>query len=127
MEESRINLVGTLPLLQSAVIWGFAFVAQRASMEFVGPFTFTGIRFALGGLVLIPLIGTLRRNTSAPSQPAPSHHLWIAIGLAGLVLFVSANLQQIGLVHTPPQAKRDLSPACTSFSSLCLGCSADTA
>ena len=89
-----------MALLLSAVIWGFAFVAQRAGMEFVGPFTFNGLRFALGGLVLIPFVGTLRRNTSAASQAAPSYRLWIAIGLAGLVLFVSANLQQIGLVYT---------------------------
>jgi len=100
MEESRSNLAGSLTLLLSAIIWGFAFVAQRASMEFVGPFTFNGIRFALGGLVLIPLVGMLRRNTLTSSKTAPTHHLWIAIGLAGLVLFVSANLQQIGLVHT---------------------------
>ena len=88
-----------MTLLLSAIIWGFAFVAQRASMEFVGPFTFSGLRFALGGLVLIPLYSTLRSNASVPSRAAPSHHLWIAIGLAGLVLFISANLQQIGLVY----------------------------
>ncbi len=100
MERSRANLAGTFTLLLSAVIWGFAFVAQRASMEFVGPFTFNGIRFALGGLVLIPLAVMLRRNEPKPIQSAPSRHQWIAIGLAGLVLFVSANLQQIGLVYT---------------------------
>ena len=100
MENPRGSRTGTLTLMLSAIIWGFAFVAQRASMEFVGPFTFNGIRFALGGLVLIPLMGMLRRNTSTPSETALTHHLWIAIGLAGLVLFISANLQQIGLVHT---------------------------
>ena len=87
-------------MLLSAVIWGFAFVAQRAGMEFVGPFTFNGLRFALGGLVLVPVYVLLRRNTTTPIQSTPSRHRWIAIGLAGLVLFVSANLQQIGLVHT---------------------------
>lgn len=100
MERSGNNLRGAFTLLLSAVIWGFAFVAQRAGMEFVGPFTFNGIRFALGGLVLIPLYLMLRRNASAPRQSAPSQHCWIAIGLAGLILFVSANLQQIGLVYT---------------------------
>lgn len=100
MERSRTHLTGTLTLLLSAVIWGFAFVAQRASMEFVGPFTFNGIRFALGGLVLIPLAVILRRNEPEPIQSAPSHHQRLAIGLSGLVLFVSANLQQIGLVYT---------------------------
>jgi drug/metabolite transporter (DMT)-like permease len=100
MEHSRSHLAGALTLLLSAIIWGFAFVAQRAGMEFVGPFTFNGIRFALGGLVLIPWILGLRSKESKPLQLAPTRHLWIAIGLAGLVLFVSANLQQIGLVYT---------------------------
>ena len=100
MEQSQARLSGALTLLLSAVIWGFAFVAQRASMEFVGPFTFNGIRFALGGLVLIPWVLVLRRKESNPRHVAPSHHLWIAVGLAGIVLFVSANLQQVGLVYT---------------------------
>ena len=39
-------------LLVSATIWGFAFVAQRAAMQHIGPFTFNGVRFALGTLVL---------------------------------------------------------------------------
>jgi len=43
-------------LLITAIIWGFAFVAQRVGMEYVGPFTFHGIRFALGCGVLVPFI-----------------------------------------------------------------------
>jgi len=43
-------------LLLTAAIWGFAFVAQRAGMEHVEPFTYNGIRFALGSLSLLPLI-----------------------------------------------------------------------
>ncbi len=45
-----------LLLFITALIWGFAFVAQRVGMESVGPFTFTGIRFCLGCLVLAPVI-----------------------------------------------------------------------
>ena len=75
-------------------------MAQRASMEFVGPFTFNSIRFALGGLVLIPWVLGLRRGESQPRHVAPAGHLWMALGLSGVVLFVSANLQQIGLVYT---------------------------
>jgi len=44
-------------LLLTAVIWGFAFVAQRVGMEHVGPFGFNGVRFALGCLVLLPSSG----------------------------------------------------------------------
>ena len=43
-------------LLITAMIWGFAFVAQRVGADFVGPFTFNGIRFALGAVSLIPVI-----------------------------------------------------------------------
>ncbi|MEA2061357.1 MAG: hypothetical protein U9P10_12795 [Thermodesulfobacteriota bacterium] len=37
-------------LLIVASIWGLAFVAQRMGMDHVGPYTYNGIRFALGGL-----------------------------------------------------------------------------
>lgn len=43
-------------LLLTAAIWGFAFVAQRVSSKLIGAFAFNGIRFALGGISLIPLI-----------------------------------------------------------------------
>ena len=41
-------------LLLTAAIWGFAFVAQRMGMEYVGPFTFNGVRFLLGAAALAP-------------------------------------------------------------------------
>ena len=44
-----------LLLLLTAFIWGCAFVAQSAGMDYVGPFTFTALRSYLGGLVLLPL------------------------------------------------------------------------
>jgi drug/metabolite transporter (DMT)-like permease len=34
-------------ILFASAIWGFAFVAQRIGMDYVGPFTFNGVRFAL--------------------------------------------------------------------------------
>jgi drug/metabolite transporter (DMT)-like permease len=88
-------------LLLTAIIWGFAFVAQRIGMDYVGPFTFNGVRFALGSLVLIPFMRPNRRDalkTSAPSAP-PVHPL-IAGVLAGGALFAGASLQQVGLVYT---------------------------
>ena len=50
------KLQGTMMLLLTALIWGSSFVAQRAGMEYIGPFTFNGIRSLIGGLVLIPVI-----------------------------------------------------------------------
>ena len=37
-----------LILLIAAIIWGFAFVAQRVGADYVGTFTFNGIIFILG-------------------------------------------------------------------------------
>ncbi len=90
-------------LLTAAAIWGFAFVAQRAGMSHVGPFTFNAIRFALGAAVLMPFI---LRGMRAPRRPPgrrpmrASRQLLYAGGIAGSVLFAGASLQQTGIVHT---------------------------
>ena len=86
-------------LLLTAMIWGFAFVAQRVGMDYVGPFTFNGIRFALGSAVLIPFI--LKKNASRHSQPGGGFRdLGWRGALAGVALFTGASLQQVGLVYT---------------------------
>ena len=87
-------------LLLTAIIWGFAFVAQRVGMRSIGPFAFNAVRFALGALCLAPfLLLNRRRAQRTPARLAPGRKLaWAA--LTGLVLFTAANLQQIGLVYT---------------------------
>lgn len=93
-----MRLRANLLLLLAAAIWGFAFVAQRVGMDYVGPFTFNGVRFALGGLSLVPLIFVFR-DASRPLADRPVGST--AVGLtAGAILFVAASLQQIGLVYT---------------------------
>ena len=88
-------------LLLTAAIWGFAFVAQRAGMEFIEPFTYNGVRFALGSLSLLPLIFVLDRRSSRQSPGrAPSGRVWLYGLLCGSVLFAAASLQQVGIVYT---------------------------
>ena len=90
-------------LLLTAVIWGCAFVAQRSGMRHVGPFTFNGIRFTLGGCALIPLIMYRNRRYGTPSRPDPSFFSFEFLKkglLIGVVLFCGASLQQIGMVFT---------------------------
>ncbi len=93
-----------LILLLAATIWGFAFVAQRMGMDHVGPFTYNGIRFALGGVSLLPflMVGMRRQKNKIVTAPtALPVSLAIKSGvIAGMVLFVGASLQQVGLVHT---------------------------
>ncbi|MFZ7126205.1 MAG: DMT family transporter [Desulfobacterales bacterium] len=93
-----------LLLLLTAAIWGFAFVAQRVGMESVGPFTFNGIRFALGSLSLVPLL-FWRPNGKKSSRNGEiiagrGGVMLRGGGLAGVFLFAGASLQQVGLVHT---------------------------
>jgi drug/metabolite transporter (DMT)-like permease len=93
-----MRLRANLLLLLAAAIWGFAFVAQRVGMDHVGPFTFTGVRFALGGLSLVPLIFVFRRE--APPEAAGKATGLKAGLLAGAILFAAASLQQVGLIYT---------------------------
>lgn len=91
-----------LLLLLTAVIWGFAFVAQRAGMEFLGPFTFNTARFTLGSLSLIPLLIINRNNNFKKEKflPVNNHNLFYGGLAAGSVLFLGATFQQGGLVYT---------------------------
>lgn len=86
-------------LLLAAVIWGFAFVAQRAGMEHLGPFTFNALRFLLGSLSLVPFLFVERRRAprDAVTRAARSR---VGLALVGVVLFAAATLQQVGLVTT---------------------------
>ncbi|OGB94011.1 MAG: hypothetical protein A2Z31_04205 [candidate division NC10 bacterium RBG_16_65_8] len=90
-------------LLLTAFIWGFAFVAQRVGMEYVGPFGFNGVRFALGCLVLLPL--RFRNGIRGDDPSSRDDGLFSLSGLgggllAGLVLFAGASFQQVALVYT---------------------------
>ena len=83
-------------LLVVAAIWGLAFVAQRIGMDHVGPFTFNGVRFVLGGLSLFPFVFFPRNRIK--DQCAGG---LIPSGIiSGLILFCGISLQQVGLVYT---------------------------
>jgi drug/metabolite transporter (DMT)-like permease len=90
-----------LILLLAAVIWGFAFVAQRVGMDFVGPFTFNGVRFALGTLVLVPFLFSRKKfSPKDPSlQTSRKKILWGVI-ITGVLVFIGVSLQQVGLQST---------------------------
>ena len=102
MRQAAATLRADGLLLLTALIWGFAFVAQRSGMQNIGPFAYNGVRFALGAATLVPLLVLgKRRAASAPSPVGPSLRWRLgAAGLAGLVLFAGASLQQVGLVTT---------------------------
>jgi drug/metabolite transporter (DMT)-like permease len=91
-----------LILLLAAVIWGFAFVAQRIGMDYVGPYTFNGVRFALGTIILLPFLIFRSGNREMVHAKHPSERRNIVIGslMTGLFLFGGVAFQQVGLQST---------------------------
>ena len=98
MQKGVYNRGAIIMLWATSAIWGFAFVAQRAGMEFIGPFTFNGIRFLLGSASLIPLLFWMKYKQQSPA--AKQKNILKGGLLAGLVLFIGASLQQAGMVYT---------------------------
>lgn len=103
------KLRGNMMLSLAALIWGVSFVAQKAGMEYIGPFTFNGIRFLLGSLVLVPVIlvmDSLKKKKEAGIAPAQiekkggNKDLIIGGLSCGVILFIAGNLQQIGMMYT---------------------------
>ena len=54
-----------LSLLLTALIWGFAFVAQVQGMDSMSPMFFNAARFTLGALSLVPILLWMRGRVSA--------------------------------------------------------------
>src|SRR5690606_31166639 len=89
-----------LLMLLTAIIWGSFFVAQRLGMDAVGPFLYTGLRFTLATLVLLPVVLWLGKRQGG-QKPVPLSRGLLLGGLAmGLALALGINLQQVGLLFT---------------------------
>lgn len=86
-------------MLVAALIWGTAFVAQQLGMKNVGPLAFTGIRFLLGALFILPLAVREYRRLSARRVVIDRRDLLTWGGL-GVLLFCGATFQQIGILTT---------------------------
>ena len=48
------NFVSLACAIACSFIWGTAFIAQDMGMDFIGPYTFSAVRLALGFLALLP-------------------------------------------------------------------------
>ena len=97
---------GNLMLLITALIWGTAFVAQSAGMDYVGPFTYNSARSFLGALVLIPVIVFFDHKKPADQRPTPAQQAAInrisLIGglCCGVFLCIASCFQQYGISMT---------------------------
>ena len=63
-------------LLLTAIIWGLGFVAQKAGMETLGPYTYTAVRFLIATVSLLPLLLVLLEGAE--------HGQWILGWVCGI-------------------------------------------
>jgi len=87
-------------LLLAALIWGVTFSIQQMAMEHIGPVLFTGLRFFMGALVVLPFAWMeLRRKRDREGWTFDRGAFpWVL--LTGTVLFLGALLQQFGIATT---------------------------
>lgn len=91
----------SLMLFLTAVIWGIAFSAQSAGMEYVGGFTFNCVRSLIGAVALIPVIFLMRRRRTAEERKDTDKGKLLQGGICcGILLCVASNLQQNGIRYT---------------------------
>lgn len=129
MKFTRSVFYSDALLVLTAAIWGFAFVAQRVGMDDLGPFAFNAVRYAIGALVLLPLIRQRRKAAAANAASAQGAggeaaaagdaaagaagaaggasrgrpaglRRFLPFAVCGSVMFLGATLQQLGLVTT---------------------------
>ncbi|MBI3440195.1 MAG: DMT family transporter [Proteobacteria bacterium] len=91
------RLRADLLLLLAALIWGVAFVAQKFSFAYIGPFTFIAARFFISALLVLPLAVREHRRQSVilfgPSQILELVLLCVTFSAAVIV-------QQMGIAET---------------------------
>lgn len=83
-------------LFIAAFIWGIAFVAQSAGMEYIGPFSFVFLRNIIGAVVLLPIVIFGKDKTKAKDKRV----LVISAVFSGIALGAASCLQQYGIMYT---------------------------
>jgi len=103
MKSTHSRWFGSGILLLTAFIWGMAFTAQSAGMDYIGPFTMNCARSILGGLALLPLIARnqARQRKKAGTGTDTNWRATVIGGICcGVILAVASALQQIGIIYT---------------------------
>lgn len=104
---------GPILLLITAILWGFAFVAQTTASSDIGPFTFNASRNIIGAVFLTGVIAMRKRlgHDEAPQLGSDGNAsgytrkaLVIAGVTCGVVLFAASYLQQAGITAYPAGA-----------------------
>ena len=88
-------------LFLATLLWGSTFVAQSLGMDYVGPFTFQGIRCGIGAIALLPIIYLFDLKAGYGREFGKrfcDKKLWKAALSCAIPLYFATNLQQLGMV-----------------------------
>ncbi|MBE6542550.1 MAG: DMT family transporter [Ruminococcaceae bacterium] len=102
MTQTKSSIKGIIILLFTAVVWGFAFVAQNLGGDNVTPFYFNALRSLLGAVSLIPVILIFEKNANDKKIMKTT---LISGSVAGVFLFIASYLQQVGINMTDSSGK----------------------
>lgn len=93
------RLTADFLLLFAAGVWGLAFYFQKAAMSDIGPFLFIAARALVASCALAPLaLIELRHRAAAAPAPGIDRPGLALLGISGgLVFFLGAGFQQVGL------------------------------
>ncbi len=95
MTRLQANLLLTL----AAIIWGSSFVVQQIGTGELGTITFTGARFLVGALVVMPFAVKQYLRVNRQERKFRTAD-WLALVVTGCVLVIAASLQQHGILRT---------------------------
>ncbi len=104
MSNLRNNLRGSLILGLASLLWGCAFAMQNALADLMPPFMVNALRSLIGVLFLGVLLVIQKQYTHKPIFPKQNKnrvYVLVAGLICGVLLTVSVNLQQFGLVFYP--------------------------
>ena len=101
MTEKK-KALGNIFLILTAMIWGTAFVAQRAGMDSIEPLTFTAARMWPAAVAVGLVAFVMRRSSPGGQEKASDRKKTILGGICCGAFLVSATIfQQMGIVYTP--------------------------
>lgn len=92
MSSNKIRILSSFGLLLAAIIWGFAFVIVKSSLDLVPPIYILAFRFTLAAaaltLIMLPKLRHLTRRD------------WVSGAVLGIFLFAAHAAQTIGCQYT---------------------------
>lgn len=109
--DRKTELFRYFLLFIAAFLWGSTFVAQSVGMDYIQPFTFSGVRNIIGAIFLIPIVVIIdmikKKQGFVPSDENGNEitkkqylkNTLIGGLCCGLVLCFASNAQQMAMVN----------------------------